>query len=94
MKKRILAWLKLLVSVLGIGYIFYKVPFESIRENWTAQTLPWLLFLLFITWISMFIQANRWRGLLLDEGKKIPFRTFYAYIALGYFFTAYAYIAF
>ena len=89
MKKRILAWLKLLVSVLGIGYIFYKVPFESIRENWTAQTLPWLLFLLFITRISMFIQANRWRGLLLDEGKKIPFRTFYAYIALGYFFTAF-----
>jgi uncharacterized protein (TIRG00374 family) len=34
----------------------------------------------------MVIQANRWRGLLLDEGKKIKFRTFYAYIALGYFF--------
>jgi uncharacterized protein (TIRG00374 family) len=34
----------------------------------------------------MFIQANRWRGLLLEEGRKIKFRTFYAYIALGYFF--------
>ena len=34
----------------------------------------------------MCIQANRWRGLLLDDGKKIKFRTFYAYIALGYFF--------
>ena len=34
----------------------------------------------------MGIQANRWRGLLLEDGKKVKFRTFYAYIALGYFF--------
>lgn len=34
----------------------------------------------------MIIQANRWRGLLLDKGKEVPFKTFYAYIALGYFF--------
>ncbi len=88
-QNRIKAFLKLLVSAAGIGYIFYKVPFSSIRQNWTAETLPWIFFLLIITFLSMLIQANRWRGLLLDEGKKIPFRTFYAYIALGYFFTAF-----
>lgn len=88
-KKRLSAALKLLVSATGLGYIFYKVPFAEIQSNWTANTLPWLVFLLFITFLSMLIQANRWRGLMLDEGKKIPFRTFYAYIALGYFFTSF-----
>lgn len=89
LKKHLKFVLKLLVSLAGISYIFYRIPFSEIRANWTSHTLAWLLFLIFITFLSMLIQANRWRGLLLDEGKKIPFRTFYAYIALGYFFTAF-----
>lgn len=88
-KRRIVFLLKLLVSVFGIAFVFYRIPLESICENWTGTTLHWLLFLIFITFLSMLIQANRWRGLLLEDGKKISFRTFYAYIALGYFFTAF-----
>lgn len=78
--------LKLVVTIGGIGYIFNKIPFFDALSNWKDSTLPWLLLIFALTVLLMMIQANRWRGLLLDEGKKVPFRTFYAYIALGYFF--------
>ncbi len=89
MKKRLVFFLKLLVSLSGILFVFYKIPLEEIKRNWTSATLSWLLLLILFTFVSMVIQANRWRGLLLDAGKKIPFRTFYAYVAIGYFFTAF-----
>ena len=85
-KKILSNLLKVAISVGGLAYIFWKVPFAEVCGHWTAQALPWILLILFCTVFSMAIQANRWRGLLLDEGKKIKFRTFYAYIALGYFF--------
>ncbi|MEE1066944.1 MAG: lysylphosphatidylglycerol synthase transmembrane domain-containing protein [Fibrobacteraceae bacterium] len=78
--------LKASVTIGGIFYIFNKIPFLDAISNWKEATLPWLLLIFFLTIVLMMIQANRWRGLLLDEGKKIPFRSFYAYIALGYFF--------
>ena len=85
-KKILSSLLKVVISVGGLAYIFWKVPFAEVCGHWTAQALPWILLILFCTVFSMAIQANRWRGLLLEEGKKIKFRTFYAYIALGYFF--------
>ncbi|MCQ2104399.1 MAG: flippase-like domain-containing protein [Fibrobacter sp.] len=78
--------IKLVVTALGLGYIFYKVPLGDALSHWTAAALPWLLLIFALTVALMAIQANRWRGLLLDEGKKISFKTFYSYIALGYFF--------
>ena len=85
-KKILSNLLKVAISVGGLAYIFWKVPFVEVCGHWTAQALPWILLILFCTVFSMAIQANRWRSLLLEEGKKIKFRTFYAYIALGYFF--------
>ena len=85
-KKILSNLLKVAISVGGLAYIFWKVPFAEVCGHWTAQALPWILLILFCTVFSMAIQANRWRGLLLEEGKKIKFRTFYVYIALGYFF--------
>ena len=35
--------------------------------------------------LVMVIQANRWKGLSV-QGPEIPFKTYYAYTALGYFF--------
>lgn len=84
--KKAFTAIKIAVTVGGIAYIFNKIPFLDAISNWNEKTFPWLLFILFLTVILMAIQANRWRGLLLEEGKKIKFRTFYAYIALGYFF--------
>jgi len=85
-KKILLNVLKFVVSFGGLAYIFWKVPFVEVCGHWTTTALPWIGLILACTVFSMAIQANRWRGLLLDEGKKIKFRTFYAYIALGYFF--------
>lgn len=81
-----LKWLKLAISLAGIVYILHKIPLLDALSNWGPTTLPWLLLVFLLTVVLMAIQANRWRGLLLDEGKRIRFRTFYAYIALGYFF--------
>ncbi|MCF0221062.1 MAG: flippase-like domain-containing protein [Fibrobacter sp.] len=78
--------LKVLVTAAGLTYVFYKVPFTEAMSHWNAGALPWLSLIFALTVILMAIQANRWRGLLLEEGRKIPFRTFYGYIALGYFF--------
>ena len=85
-KKILLNVLKFIVSFGGLVYIFCKIPFSNIYEHWTTTALPWIGLIVTCTIFSMTIQANRWRGLLLDEGKKIKFRTFYAYIAIGYFF--------
>lgn len=85
-KKKLISLLKVAVSVGGLGLIFWNVPFAKVCSHWTEQALPWIGLILICTLFSMAIQANRWRSLLLDEGKKIPFKTFYAYIALGYFF--------
>ena len=78
--------LKVLVSFGGLAYIFWNVPIAEVSAHWNSTALPWILLILLCTVFSMAVQANRWRGLLLDDGKKIKFRTFYAYIALGYFF--------
>lgn len=85
-KKLIKNTVKVLVTALGLGYIFYKIPLGDALSHWSSTSLPWLLLIFALTAVLMMIQANRWRGLLLDEGKKVPFKTFYAYIALGYFF--------
>ncbi|MFA6835124.1 MAG: lysylphosphatidylglycerol synthase transmembrane domain-containing protein [Fibrobacteraceae bacterium] len=87
--KLIKTFLKIIVSICGISFIFYKIPLDKIASNWTESTLPWLIFMLVITFLGMVIQANRWKGLSLEAGKKIPFRIYYAYIAIGYFFTAF-----
>lgn len=76
LKKKLLNLLKVVVSVGGLGFIFYKVPFAKVSSHWTEQALPWIGLILICTVFSMAIQANRWRCLLLDEGKKVPFRIF------------------
>lgn len=85
-KKKLKTAIKLVVTAAGLGYIFYKIPLGEALSHWNASALPWLLLIFALTVVLMAIQANRWRGLLLDEGKKISFKTFYSYIALGYFF--------
>ena len=65
--KRLFSMMKIIVTVGGIAYIFNKVPFFDAISKWNDSTLPWLLFILFLTVILMAIQANRWRGLLLDD---------------------------
>lgn len=86
LKKILSTFLKVAISLGGLIYIFYKVPFGEVSSHWTSTALPWVGVILLCTVFSMMVQANRWRGLLLDDGKAIPFKTFYAYIALGYFF--------
>lgn len=86
MTKMLFTAIKVIVTVGGLAYILNKIPFFDAISNWKPSALPWLLFILFFTVVLMAIQANRWRGLLLEDGKKVKFRTFYAYIALGYFF--------
>lgn len=77
---------KILITVGGLCYVFYKVPLNDALNLWTSKALLWLLLIFALTILFMAIQANRWRGLLLNEGRNIPFKSFYAYIALGYFF--------
>lgn len=77
--------LQLLVSVGGFIYIFYKVPFASVAENWTSSMTPWIVAMLIAANLIMLIQANRWKGLSV-QGPEIPFKTYYAYTAMGYFF--------
>lgn len=86
LKKILSNLLKIAISVGGLAYIFWKVPFGEVSNHWTTHALPWIGLILLCTVFSMCIQAIRWRGLLLEEGKKVPFKTFYSYIALGYFF--------
>ncbi len=77
--------LKLLVSVGGLIFVFSRVPFSDISKNWNLSVLPWLIPMLILTELGMLIQANRWKKMSI-EGPEIPYRSYYAYIALGYFF--------
>lgn len=47
--------------------------------------VPWVLATLVAATLIMVIQANRWKGLSV-QGPDIPFKTYYAYTAMGYFF--------
>ena len=76
---------QLLVSVGGFAYIFYKIPLASVAENWSLGMTPWILATLVAATLIMAIQANRWKGLSV-QGPEIPFKTYYAYTAMGYFF--------
>ena len=76
---------QLLVSVGGFAYIFYKIPLASVAENWSLGMTPWILATLVAATLIMAIQANRWKG-LSAQGPEIPFKTYYAYTAMGYFF--------
>ena len=76
---------QLLVSVGGFIYIFHKVPIASVIENWNLGMTPWIVAMLVAANLIMLIQANRWKGLSV-QGPKIPFKTYYAYTAMGYFF--------
>jgi conserved hypothetical protein len=79
-------FLKISVSLGGLAYIFSKIPLQDVSKHWSMEALPWIGVVLVTTFLSMCVQANRWKGLLLENAKGIKFRTFYAYIALGYFF--------
>lgn len=85
-KKHLKTFIKVFITLGGLAYVFNKVPLTEALAQWTPSVLPWLLLIFVLTIVLMSIQANRWRGLLLEDGRKIPFKTFYSYIALGYFF--------
>lgn len=77
--------IQLLVSVGGFAYIFYKIPFAEVVANWNIGMTPWIIAMLIAATLTMAIQANRWKGLSV-QGPEIPFKTYYAYTAMGYFF--------
>ena len=77
--------IQLFVSVGGFAYIFYKIPFADVIQNWNVSMTPWIMAMLVAATLIMVIQANRWKGLSV-QGLEIPFKTYYAYTALGYFF--------
>ena len=77
--------IQLLVSIGGFAYIFYKIPLSEVIDNWNISMTPWILAMLVAATLVMAIQANRWKGLSV-QGPKIPFKTYYAYTAMGYFF--------
>ena len=77
--------IQLFVSVGGFAYIFYKIPFADVIQNWNVSMTPWIMAMLVAATLIMVIQANRWKGLSV-QGPEIPFKTYYAYTAMGYFF--------
>jgi uncharacterized protein (TIRG00374 family) len=77
--------IQLLVSIGGFAYIFYKIPFNEVVKNWNIGMTPWVVAMLIDATLVMAIQANRWKGLSV-QGPEIPFKTYYAYTAMGYFF--------
>ena len=77
--------IQLLVSIGGFAYIFYKIPLSEVIDNWNISMTPWILAMLVAATLVMAIQANRWKGLSV-QGPEIPFKTYYAYTAMGYFF--------
>ena len=77
--------IQLLVSIGGFAYIFYKIPLADVIANWNVGMMPWIIAMLIAATLIMAIQANRWKGLSV-QGPEIPFKTYYAYTALGYFF--------
>ena len=77
--------IQLFVSVGGFVYIFHKIPFADVIQNWNVSMTPWIMAMLVAATLIMVIQANRWKGLSV-QGPEIPFKTYYAYTALGYFF--------
>ena len=77
--------IQLLVSIGGFAYIFYKIPLAEVAANWNVGMMPWIIAMLIAATLIMVIQANRWKGLSV-QGPEIPFKTYYAYTALGYFF--------
>ncbi|MBR6454923.1 MAG: flippase-like domain-containing protein [Fibrobacter sp.] len=77
--------IQLLVSIGGFAYIFYRIPLNDVISNWNFGMTPWIIAMLVAATLVMVIQANRWKGLSV-QGPDIPFKTYYAYTALGYFF--------
>ena len=77
--------IQLLVSIGGFAYIFYRIPLNEVISNWNVGMTPWIIAMLVAATFIMAIQANRWKGLSV-QGPEIPFKTYYAYTALGYFF--------
>ena len=77
--------IQILVSVGGFAYIFYKIPLSEVADNWNLSMTPWVVAMLVAATLIMVIQANRWKGLSV-QGPEIPFKTYYAYTAMGYFF--------
>ncbi len=77
--------IQLLVSIGGFAYIFYKIPLSEVIDNWNISMTPWILAMLVAATLVMAIQTNRWKGLSV-QGPEIPFKTYYAYTAMGYFF--------
>lgn len=77
--------IQLLVSIGGFAYIFYKIPLSEVIKNWNIGMTPWIIAMLIAATLVMAIQANRWKGLSV-QGPEIPFKTYYAYTAMGYFF--------
>lgn len=83
--KRAWTFAKAAITIGGLLYIFYKIPFSEVLDNWNVGMIPWVIAMLIAATLVMAIQANRWKGLSV-QGPEIPFKTYYAYTAMGYFF--------
>ena len=83
--KHALTAVKAAITIGGLYYIFHKIPFNEVKDNWNAGMTPWIIAMLVAATLVMAIQANRWKGLSV-QGPEIPYKTYYAYTAMGYFF--------
>lgn len=89
MRKHLITILKIVVTVVGLGYVLLTVPLEDIGEAIADVRWGWLALTLVISTTSLVLRAYRWLLLLRGLNVQISFGRLVELYFVGNFFNAF-----
>lgn len=81
--------LKVAISVGGLAYVVYQVPFAQILSEYAGANVGWLLIAVTLMMISLVVRAYRWSLLLHGIGVTVAFGRLVTLYFVGNFFNAF-----
>ncbi len=88
---RALTWLRLLLGVGILVWVFSKMPMEEFRDVLAASVGEWRWWVvgLMMTLFGLLAAAVRWHGLLAAQGVTLPFLRVFRMFFIGQFFNSF-----
>lgn len=85
-KNRIITLIKIMVTLLSLGYVFTQVPLAEIGEGMRQARWGWLLLAVGINFSGLALRSIRWAALLNGIGSSVPLRQLVKLYFVGAFF--------
>lgn len=88
---RVLSWLRFLLGIGILVWVFARLPMEEFREVLAASVSFWHWWVagILMTLLGLLAAAVRWHGLLAAQGVTLPFHRVFRIFFIGQFFNSF-----